>query len=45
MVNVGAQVDSISVDIFAFSVGRRFYLGLFIGGINLTQEMLIFCAR
>jgi uncharacterized zinc-type alcohol dehydrogenase-like protein len=45
MVNVGAPAELVSVEVFAFIMGRRSWAGSPIGGIKETQEMLNFCAE
>ncbi|MEU4452858.1 NAD(P)-dependent alcohol dehydrogenase [Nocardioides sp. NPDC023903] len=45
MVNVGAPAEPLSVNVFSLITNRRNFAGSMIGGIELTQEMLDFCAE
>lgn len=45
MVNVGAAVNPLSLNVFSLLRQRRGYAGSLIGGIRETQEMLDFCAE
>ena len=45
MVNVGAPPEPLSVNVFSLITNRRNFAGSMIGGIELTQEMLDFCAE
>ena len=45
LVNVGAPVEALSVNVFSLIMQRRTFAGSLIGGIRETQEMLDFCAE
>ncbi|GGU20118.1 NAD(P)-dependent alcohol dehydrogenase [Nocardioides albus] len=45
MVNVGAPAEPLSVNVFSLITNRRNFAGSMIGGIELTQETLDFCAE
>jgi uncharacterized zinc-type alcohol dehydrogenase-like protein len=45
LVNVGAPVEPLSLNVFSLIHGRRSIAGSAIGGIRETQEMLDFCAE
>ncbi len=45
LVNLGAPPEPLEVNVFSLIAGRRSFAGSMIGGIDLTQEMLDFCAE